>query len=59
MSYESVVTWSQISSLVLFIGLFLIVIGYVLWPKNRDRLEAASRAALDLDKGRTSSGGRK
>lgn len=49
MTYDTVATYSQVSSLLLFIGLFLAVIIYVLLPKTKDRLERAQRRALDLD----------
>jgi cbb3-type cytochrome oxidase subunit 3 len=29
--------------------MFIIVLGYVFWPSNRDRLETAQRQALDLE----------
>lgn len=48
MSYETVATYSQVISLLLFIALFLAVLAYAYWPSNRDRLEQAQRQALDL-----------
>ncbi len=59
MTYETVATYTQIFSTVLFMGIFLFVVAYVLRPKNRDRLEQSGRAALDLEAGRTTTGGRK
>lgn len=56
MTYETVATVSQVASLILFIGLFLIVIGYVFWPANRHKFESAAWAAIDPDKGTTTSG---
>lgn len=50
MSYETVAAVSQTASLLLFIAIFIIVLGYVFWPSNRERLEHAQRQALDLDK---------
>jgi cytochrome c oxidase cbb3-type subunit IV len=47
MTYDTVASVSQVTSLLLFISLFLAVIGYVLWPGNRAKFENASRAALD------------
>jgi len=49
MTYDTVATYSQVSSLLLFIGLFLAVVIYVLLPKTKDKLERAQRRALDLD----------
>lgn len=58
MNYETVATVSQTMSLLLFIAIFLIVLGYVFWPSNRNRLEHAQRQALDLDKSGTGPGNR-
>jgi len=49
MSYDSVATISQVTSLLLFIGLFLAVLAYTFWPGNRSRFEEAQKHALDLD----------
>lgn len=58
MKYETIAAISQSATLILFIGLFVIVVGYTFWPKNRDRLEHASRVALDLETKSHTSGGR-
>jgi cbb3-type cytochrome oxidase subunit 3 len=58
MNYETVAAVSQTMSLLLFIAIFLIVLGYVFWPSNRNRLEHAQRQALDLDKSGTGPGNR-
>ncbi len=50
MTYDTVATLSQVTSLLLFIGMFLGVVAYALWPKNGPRFEAAQRRALDLDR---------
>ena len=47
MTYDTVATVSQLASLLLFIALFLAVIGYTLWPANKDRFEKAARIAID------------
>ncbi len=49
MTYDTVATFSQVSSLLLFIALFLAVIIYVLMPTTKEKLERAQRSALDLD----------
>lgn len=59
MTYETVAIYTQIFSTFLFMGIFLFVIAYVLRPKNRDSLEQGARAALDMDAGKTTTGGRK
>lgn len=51
MTYETVAAISQSAVLLLFIAMFTIVLGYVFWPSNRDRLETAQRQALDLESG--------
>lgn len=49
MSYDTVATWSQVTSLLLFIAIFGGVLVYAMWPSNKARFEAAQRSALDLD----------
>ena len=49
MSYETVATFSQVTSLLMFIGMFLCVLLYALWPRNGARFETIQRRALDLD----------
>jgi cytochrome c oxidase cbb3-type subunit 4 len=53
MSYDTVATISQVTSLLMFVAMFAGVLAYALWPKNGPRFEAAQRRALDLDKSRT------
>jgi len=58
MTYDTVATISQVSSLFLFIFLFLGILVYVFWPSTGKKLEEAQRHALDLEsedqtKGRT------
>ena len=48
MHYDTVATWSQVTSLLMFIAMFVGVLVYALWPANRDRFENAQRSALDL-----------
>jgi cytochrome c oxidase cbb3-type subunit IV len=50
MTYDTVATFSQVTSLLLFIGMFLAVVAYAMWPKNGPRFEEAQRRALDLDR---------
>ena len=59
MTYDTVAMVSQVTTLILFIALFIVVIGYALWPKNRGKFDKAARAALDLDNSQTTTRGRK
>lgn len=58
MSYDTVATFSQVASLLMFISMFVAVLAYVFWPRNRERLEAAAREALDLKNDKSNAGGR-
>lgn len=49
MTYETVATFSQVTSLLLFIAMFAGVVVYALWPSNKVRFDAAQRSALELD----------
>ncbi len=49
MDYNTVATFSQVTSLLMFIVLFIGVLAYALWPANGKRFDAAQRDALDLD----------
>lgn len=50
MTYDTVATFSQVTSLLLFVALFGAVVAYALWPSNKAKFEAAQRDALDLDR---------
>lgn len=58
MSYDTVATFSQVASLLMFVAMFGAVLAYVFWPRNRERLEAAARQALDLTNDKSNAGGR-
>ncbi len=47
MDYEWLVAVTQIAGLILFLGLFLAVLVYALWPGNKKRFERASRVPLE------------
>lgn len=49
MTYETVAAFSQVASLLMFIGMFAVVLAYALWPKNGLQFERLQRRALDLD----------
>jgi len=48
LTYETVARFSMVSSLLLFVTLFVAIVVYVVFFANRDRLERAQREALDL-----------
>lgn len=49
MNYNTVATISQVTSLLMFIAMFIAVVAYALWPTNGRRFEQVQRRALDLD----------
>jgi cbb3-type cytochrome oxidase subunit 3 len=58
MTYETVATVSQITTLFLFIAMFLVALAYALWPSNQAKFDEVQRQALDLGSDRQSIGGR-
>lgn len=50
MTYDTVATFSQVTSLLMFVAMFAGVLVYALWPSNGPRFDAIQKAALDLDK---------
>ena len=50
MTYETIATFSQVTSLLMFIAMFVAVLSYALWPRNAARFDEVQRQALDLDK---------
>lgn len=50
MTYDTIATFSQVTSLLLFIALFIGVLVYVFWPGNRRRFDDAQHSALGLPK---------
>jgi cytochrome c oxidase cbb3-type subunit 4 len=50
MSYDTIATISQVTSLLMFIAMFLAVVAYAVWPRNGVKFEQAQRRALDLDR---------
>jgi cbb3-type cytochrome oxidase subunit 3 len=51
LSYETAARFGMISSLLLFVAMFIAVLVYVLFFAGADKLEEAQRKALDLDTG--------
>ena len=49
MTYETIATISQVTSLLMFIAMFVAVLAFALRPSSRPRFEAAQRRALDLE----------
>ncbi len=58
MSYDTIATISQVTSLLMFVAMFLAVVAYALWPGNRQKFDQVQRAALDLDADNRRNGGR-
>jgi cytochrome c oxidase cbb3-type subunit IV len=58
MTYDTIATLSQVTSLLMFVAMFVAVLAYALWPKNRRRFEEAQRRALDLKPGASTERGR-
>jgi cytochrome c oxidase cbb3-type subunit 4 len=48
MTYDTIATISQVTSLLMFVAMFAAVLAYALWPKNGRRFEDAQRRALGL-----------
>jgi cytochrome c oxidase cbb3-type subunit IV len=48
MTYDSIATISQVLSLLMFMGMFVAVLAFALWPSNGQRFDDAQRRALDL-----------
>lgn len=59
MTYDMIATFSQVTSLLMFVAMFLGVLVYALWPSNGQRFETVQRQALDLDKSELRIRGRK
>ncbi len=49
MTYDTVATFSQVTSLLMFVAMFLAVVAYAAWPGNKARFETIQRKALGLD----------
>ncbi|MGF1651395.1 MAG: cbb3-type cytochrome c oxidase subunit 3 [Hyphomicrobiaceae bacterium] len=55
MNYDTIASISQVTSLLLFIAMFLAVLAYVFWPGNKQRFDEVQRRALDLDQDKPTS----
>lgn len=49
MTYETIASISQVTSLLMFVVMFAAVVTYAFWPDNGPRFDAAQRSALELD----------
>ena len=49
MTFQSVLSFSEMFSLILFVSLFVIAVGYALWPGNATKFEHAARVPLEAD----------
>ena len=49
MNYDTIATYSQVTSLLMFVAIFLGVLLFALWPSNGKRFDTQQRRALDLD----------
>jgi cytochrome c oxidase cbb3-type subunit 4 len=49
MTYEQVVSITQIAALLFFVALFVGVLIYAFWPGNKKRFEEAARLPLEKD----------
>jgi cytochrome c oxidase cbb3-type subunit 4 len=47
MDYEMMVTITQSVALIFFFGLFVLVLGYVFWPGNKEKFDRASRLPFE------------
>ena len=48
-TYRMLATFAQSMGVVYFMGIFLVVITYALWPSNKARFEDAARMPLNED----------
>ena len=58
MTYDTIATLSQVISLLMFVAMFVAVLAYALWPKNKPRFEESQRRALDLERRSSTDRGR-
>jgi cbb3-type cytochrome oxidase subunit 3 len=58
MAYDTVATISQVTSLLMFVAMFIGVVAYAVWPSNGAKFEAVQRRALGLDRNEKDTRGR-
>ncbi len=49
MTYQDVAHFAQTWGLVLLVSLFVAVLGFVFWPRNRERFREAAQLPFDED----------
>ncbi|MFC4272883.1 CcoQ/FixQ family Cbb3-type cytochrome c oxidase assembly chaperone [Sneathiella chungangensis] len=49
MDYHSVSTFAQSYGLLYLFGLFILVLIYALWPKNKEKFDKAAQIPLEED----------
>ena len=49
MTYEVIRSWASMAGLLLFIGMFILILAYVFSPGNKDDFERARRLPLEND----------
>ena len=47
MDYETMVIITQSLALLFFIALFILVVGYVFWPGNKDKFDRAAQLPFE------------
>ncbi len=57
MSYDTVATISQVTSLLFFFALFVGVVAYAFWPGNSRKFDEVQRRALGLEAEKSNGGG--
>ncbi|MBE7636665.1 CcoQ/FixQ family Cbb3-type cytochrome c oxidase assembly chaperone [Sneathiella sp. P13V-1] len=50
MDYQDVSYFAQTYGLLYLFGLFIIVVAYALWPKNKEKFDHAAHIPLEEDK---------
>ncbi len=58
MTYNTIASFSQVTSLLMFIAMFAAVLVYALRPANQKRFETIQRRSLDLDQAKPFDGDR-
>lgn len=51
MTYETVAAVSQVTTLLMFVAMFIAVLAYALWPANGEKFARIQRQSLDLNGG--------
>jgi cytochrome c oxidase cbb3-type subunit 4 len=49
MTYETIRSLAGTAGLLLFVGMFVLVLAYVFWPGNKDSFERARHLPLESD----------